>query len=216
MPRAGTVETPRANIRNIRSVNRREVVRSCSSSTPEKNGRSSPLTTSGGMWARRHASAALTSGRSLSPSTGRVAHSPAYSPRAALPRRPPTGRPSAPAAPESFCAGLVIRCRSPLQQDLDGGVEGAQVEGVEVDRRPERRVAGVQHLEAAVERVAVDVVGADPAAHRVAGLQDRHVDAPVGQLAGARQPGQPGPDHDDVGGAGHGVSWWACRNSGGR
>ena len=46
----------------------------CSSSTPEKNGRRMPSTTSGGMWARRQASAALTSRRCLSRPAGSVAH----------------------------------------------------------------------------------------------------------------------------------------------
>ena len=113
MPPAGTVETPRANIRIIRSVKRREVDISCSSSTPAKNGRSTALTTSGGMLARRHASAALTSSRCLRPRAGSVAQRPAYSPNAALPPTPPTGMPSALAAAVGRRTGLPMTTRSP-------------------------------------------------------------------------------------------------------
>ena len=80
MPLAGTVDLPRANIRIIRSVNRREVVMPCSSSTPEKNGRRMPLTMSVGIPALRHASALLTSDRALIRSVGRAMHRPAYAP----------------------------------------------------------------------------------------------------------------------------------------
>ncbi len=92
----------------------------------------------------------------------------------------------------------------------DRRVEGPQVEGVEVDEPAQRRVGGVQHLEAAVEGVAVDVVGAHPAAHRVPRLEDAYVETAAGQGTGAGETGQPGPDHDDVGGReAHGRLRWA-------
>jgi hypothetical protein len=85
MPLLGTVERPRANIRSIRSVNRRDVVMPCSSSTPEKNGRSRPFTMSVGMPALRHASALLTSDRRLRRLVGSATHCAAY---AAVASRP--------------------------------------------------------------------------------------------------------------------------------
>ena len=70
MPRAGTVEAPRTNIRIIRSVNRRDVDISRSSSTPEKNGVSTPRRPRPGCRALRQACCRATSSRERSRSGG--------------------------------------------------------------------------------------------------------------------------------------------------
>ena len=66
------------------------------------------------------------------------------------------------------------------------------------------RVAGVQHLEAAVDDEAVDPLGRQPPAGVPAGLEHVDVAPGVGQADGGRQPGQAGTDHDDLGASGHG------------
>ncbi len=60
------------------------------------------------------------------------------------------------------------------------------------------RVAGVVHLEAAVQQHPVDDVGADPAAHGVARLAHDDLDARRPEVPRAGQPGQPCPDHHDL------------------
>ncbi len=95
-----------------------------------------------------------------------------------------------------------VRHADPVAVDLetDGGVERPQVQRGQVDEVEQGRVGGVQHLEAAVEGVAVQVVGADPAADRVTRLQHEYVETAGGQGPGAGEAGEAGTDHDDVGG----------------
>ncbi len=76
--------------------------------------------------------------------------------------------------------------------------EVAQVQSVGVHAPPHLWVAGVQHLEAAVQEKAVDPIGSGPAAHAVGCLDDLDVQAGLRQPGGAGQPGQPGTDNDDI------------------
>ena len=82
--------------------------------------------------------------------------------------------------------------------DQGTGLEGPQVEGVEVQVAGQLGVGGEQDLEAPVQAVAVDLVGAHPAPDPVRCLE--HHDGPTdpGQGAGRGQPGQPGPDDGRV------------------
>ncbi len=81
-------------------------------------------------------------------------------------------------------------------------LEGSQPQGGDVELPMHLGVGREQHLEAAVEAVAVDVVGADPATHPVAGLEDHHRPAGPGEHPGGGEPGQPGPDDRHVGSLG--------------
>ena len=76
------------------------------------------------------------------------------------------------------------------------GHEPLQVQRVVVEHPLRLGVAGVVHLEAAVEQHPVDDVGADPAADGVAGLVHLDLEPRCGQPAGAGQARQARPHHD--------------------
>lgn len=75
-------------------------------------------------------------------------------------------------------------------------------EPAEVQRRQVEvghpRVAGVEHLEAAVDDEPVDPLGRQPAAGVLRGLDDVHVAPGRGQPGGRGEPGQPGTDDHDL------------------
>ena len=78
--------------------------------------------------------------------------------------------------------------------DDDAGPEGVEVEGTDVHDVLQRRVGGVEQLEADVAPEAVDDVGAHPAADPFVGLEDGDVHARGAQPQRAGQPGQAGAD----------------------
>jgi hypothetical protein len=73
------------------------------------------------------------------------------------------------------------------------GAEALQVEGVVVEDAGGLGVAGVVHLEAAVEQHPVHDVGADPAADGVARLEDRRRDPGVLSRRAQARPARPAP-----------------------
>ena len=88
---------------------------------------------------------------------------------------------------------------APVAGNRQAGVEGAQVEGGEVEQPLRLRVRRVEQLEAAVEPEPVDDVGADPAAHGLGRLDDHGVGPCLLEPDGRGQPGEPGTHDDDVG-----------------
>jgi hypothetical protein len=131
--------------------------------------------------------------------SGRAGRAPAAARRAAAPRR----RPSRPrggdrSPPTGSCSGSASRRNRP-DGGRDPGEKGRR-SSASRSNRARRRVAGEQHLEAAVEPEPVDDVGADPAADPSSGLQHRHLTArPRAAATGAGQAGQPGTDDHHVG-----------------
>ena len=84
-----------------------------------------------------------------------------------------------------------------LTSHLQTGSEGAQVEGVDVDPALHSRIGGVEHLKAAVEEEAVDLVGALAPTHGIRTLQHDHGPTGLREHVRTPQPGQPGThDHD--------------------
>ena len=83
--------------------------------------------------------------------------------------------------------------------DGDTRVEGADLEGIEVDQPAQRRVGRVDDLKAAVAQEAVHEVGAHAAAHLVGGLHDDDRQSGALQGAGAGQTRQPGTHDQRVG-----------------
>ena len=88
---------------------------------------------------------------------------------------------------------------TPLAAHEQPGPEAPQVQRIDVDPAPHRRVGGVEHLEAAVEEEAVDLVGALAPTHGIRCLEHHDREPGVRQHLGAPQPGQPGPHDHDIG-----------------
>ena len=81
-------------------------------------------------------------------------------------------------------------------------------------RRPDRRerllqqIRHGQHGGPGIEDVAGRLPRARPAARHGLALDDGDLASGTGEVQGARQPGEPGSDHDDpVGTAGHSAHW---------
>ena len=81
----------------------------------------------------------------------------------------------------------------------DACLERLEPQGLDVHEAAHRGVGGVEQLEAAVDQVPVDVLGADPAPDLVGAIDDHHVDAVGLELERAAQPGETRAHHDDVG-----------------
>ena len=77
-------------------------------------------------------------------------------------------------------------------------LEVPHTQGLEIETVADLGVGRQQDLEAPVEQVSVDPVGADPTPDAVGGLEDQAVHALSGQVPGADQPGRAGPDDDNV------------------
>lgn len=104
--------------------------------------------------------------------------------------------------------GIGDRAHAPVGEHLDARCEPLQVEPSVVELATGLGIAREQHLEAAIEQVAVDLVGADATADPVAGLEHDHTALRPGEVDRRGEPGQPGSDDDHVralsGGSGHG------------
>ena len=126
--------------------------------------------------------------------------------------------PSALAAAVGRRTGLPMTTRSPSMLNATEESNARRSSASRSDDGGQLGVGRVEHLEAAVERVAVDVVGADPAADGVAALEQPDLQAAGGQRPGAGEPGQTAADHDHVGVrlVAHRGLPWGWRNSGGR
>jgi hypothetical protein len=84
-----------------------------------------------------------------------------------------------------------------LTSHLQTGPEGAQDEGLEVDPALHGGIGGIEHLEAAVEEEAVDLVGALAPTHGMRRLQHDHGPTGLREHVRTPQPSQPGThDHD--------------------
>ncbi len=87
---------------------------------------------------------------------------------------------------------------TPADHDARTGDEGPQVQaGVVQDAGP-LGVGRVVQLEAAIEPVAVDEVGAHPSANGVGALQNRGVHTVAGEMTGGSQPTEPCSYDDDA------------------
>ena len=71
-------------------------------------------------------------------------------------------------------------------------------ERVDIDPPADGRVGRVEHLEAAIEKEPVDLVGALPPSHSVTRLEHDDLVAGGGHAGGAPQAGQPRSDDDDL------------------
>jgi len=80
--------------------------------------------------------------------------------------------------------------------------EPAQLERLAIEFALYRGIGGEQHLETAIESVAVPLERADAAADRVAALEQRDVDAAAGEVTGGDETGEPTTDDEDVRGEG--------------
>ncbi len=78
------------------------------------------------------------------------------------------------------------------------GAEGPQIEAVVVEQLPTFRVRGEHDLESAIEPVAIDHVGADPAARPVTGLEDHDIVARGRDVPRGCQSGQPCSNDSDA------------------
>ena len=87
---------------------------------------------------------------------------------------------------------------SSAQVEVGPAGETVEIQAGHVNQPGEFRVGGIEHLEAPVAQEAVDYVGADPVSHGVGGVDDMGLSAPVAEVAGGGQPGQAGPDDEDV------------------
>ncbi|MDF3044639.1 MAG: hypothetical protein K0R30_867 [Ornithinibacter sp.] len=76
--------------------------------------------------------------------------------------------------------------------------EGAQVERLEIDPAANRRICRIEHLEAAVEQEAVDLLGALAAADGVLRLDQHDRPAALREASGAAQSSEAGTHDDDV------------------
>ena len=83
-------------------------------------------------------------------------------------------------------------------RDHDARSERLEVQRSQVEKASGFGVRGIEQLEPAVEQQPVYAVGAGPTTDRIGCLEHGHIQAMAGESAGSSQPGQPGPDHDDV------------------
>ena len=88
--------------------------------------------------------------------------------------------------------GSASRCRPRSSATSTAWSKNRRSSDADVDEVGQRRVGGVDHLEAAVEQEAVDPVGRDPAAEPGRRLQQHHLGAGGGQRGGPR-PARPRP-----------------------
>ena len=142
-------------------------------------------------------------GQVLAPEQGRrvdAAHtSPEQGQASAIgdgPDRSSGRRPERPRAAERVLDAMAAA----VDPDQRAGFEGLEPEAGDVELPVELGIGGEDHLEAAIQPEAIDLVGAHPPADAIAGLDDQHV--PPGSTQGAcrGQPGQPRPDDDHLGG----------------
>lgn len=87
------------------------------------------------------------------------------------------------------------RVPPPDQQALD---EEAELQGIDVDKRPQPGIGRVDQLEAPVEPEAVDRPGADPTTQPVTGFEENPGEAGSMQSAGGGETRQPAADNDSV------------------
>ena len=128
-----------------------------------------------------------TSGRALRRDGGSAVARTAYRPKRSFSLNDPvrwlSERPSVTgSAPRVGEDGVVA-----VRGDDEAGIEGHQVERLKVDEPAQRRVGGVEQLEAAVEEELVDRVGADPTAHAVGCLEHDDVVSGCVQIDGAAE-----------------------------
>jgi len=86
----------------------------------------------------------------------------------------------------------------PVHQHVRG--QFPQLQPLQVQGSAQIGERGVEQVGPVVEAEALVFVGRHPAADAVAGLQDGDVQTGAAQPSGCREPGDPGPDDDDVGG----------------
>ncbi len=96
-------------------------------------------------------------------------------------------------------SGLPKVCSAPSSAaDRRAGHERAQAQRREVDRRAQRRVDRVEHLEAAVEPEPVHDVGRDPAAGPVGGVEHGDVEPAAREHGRGAQAREARADDHDV------------------
>ena len=96
-------------------------------------------------------------------------------------------------------SGLPNVCSAPSPVRIAApGTNGQRSQRVEVDGGAQRRVDGVEDLEAAVEPEPVDDVGRDAAAGPVGGVEHRDVEPAPREHGGGAQAGEPGADDHHV------------------
>lgn len=87
----------------------------------------------------------------------------------------------------------------PLASHAHSRGEALQPEPRDIRPSSDRRVGGIQDLEAPVEQEPVDLVGALAPAHPVVGLEHDHVASGLREARGATEPGEPRAHDDHVG-----------------
>ncbi len=90
---------------------------------------------------------------------------------------------------------------APAHHDARTRDEGLQVQGVVVEDASALGVGRVVELEATIEAVTIDEVGANPSTHVISGLEHRDLDTVPGEVTSGGQATQPCSDDDD----GHGA-----------
>ena len=131
---------------------------------------------------------------------GRDAHGVRREPRlvetrpGSVPHRRPQRRRGAPRVGDEVPAAA--------RGEQHAGGERAQLQRGQVEDALRLGVGRVEQLEPAVDRDAVDPLAAHATADAVARLEDDDLAPGRDEVAGRGQPGEPGPDHEDVG-AGH-------------
>ena len=189
---------PSAKLRQTSRTKAADVLSSASPSTPDRNGRSSRSTTGPRSPAAARSWAAE---RSMKPAVraGGAASTRAVQ-AASLALSSGGSSPSVAVRQSSsgLRSGWANTCSRPSSPRMAAPeLERPQVQGVEIGGGPQRRVGGVEHLEAAVAAEAVDHVGGHPPTRPVGRVQQQHVETAGAEQPGGAQPGQPGPDHDD-------------------
>ena len=198
MPAAGSAASPSEKSLKTKAKSRLEVSSEGSRKMPPRNGRKKASTRALEKPSRRSASAVVTCGAvSSSFSEKRESR------RRSRATRSLSGRlPGAPRRLWSAWSGWRKRIgdarEAAVPADERAALEGPQAEALVVERPPRLGVRREQHLEAAVEQEAVDLVRAHAPARRVAALEDEHLEPGGVQLAGAAQAGEAGADDDDV------------------
>ena len=175
MPRAGTAASPSASIRNTTSNMRLDVCRSGSSWIPPNSGRKKRSMARDDRWRRRSASMVVVSGRRSRAAAGPRRTSWRSTAMRALSRGEPISAPSVATRWRGWRKGSATRWKALACQTRAPGSKRQRSSAVEVELGLRLRVCGEQHLEPAIEPVAVDDVGADPAADAVGPLQHHGV-----------------------------------------
>ncbi len=195
MPRAGTAASPSASVRKITSNMRADVSSDGSSRIPPSRGRKNRCTTLGGEAGVGQGPGGGPVGPLEQADRGGVHEALAEQTDAGLVAQRPHVGPHRRQEGTGLAEGIghaLERGAGPHQR---GRVERLEVERGEIELGGHLRVGGEQDLEAPVEPVAVDHIGAHPPADAVGRLEHPGGEPRPGGGTGGAEPGEPGA-HD--------------------